>query len=564
MLWACLLLPSLPLDVFARALSPADAMRPFAVTTGGHYPRIVAANAAARDAGIAAEQLVSAALALAPDLVLRDRERHREMAALDGIAMWATQFTPMVSVAPPDAVLAEIGGSLRLFDGLSRLTARLAAGAQDLGYAARLTLAPTPSAALLFARADSDALARARLDFSSAAGDSCVPHEKFEPGPSLDDALAPLPLTHLDVAPDIIALLAAAGVTTFGQACALPRAALARRVGADFVATLDRARGLAADPRPPFVPPPRYERKLDLPAPVANVDALAFATNRLTHELAGWLAGRGLGIVEMSLSLAHERYVGVKVPPERRFAPLPPRGQSALGRPGGEVPPERRFAPLPPRGPSALGRPGGAQTGVPATTVRIRLAAPTREPTHLITVWRERLARVALPAPVEAIVLAGEATAPLGGRNLGLLPGDEAAPTVPLIDRLRARLGEDAVTLVAPRAEHRPERASESSEGRVGLAPGRLAKANVEADSVLLPRPVWLLAEPEPLGHALEAQPWVLRDGPERIESGWWDGSDVRRDYFVAENPRGETVWIYRDHRYGIDDGEWFLQGVFA
>ena len=78
------------------------------------------------------------------------------------------------------------------------------------------------------------------------------------------------------------------------------------------------------------------------------------------------------------------------------------------------------------------------------------------------------------------------------------------------------------------------------------------------------PRPVWLLAESEPLGHLLEAQPWVLRDGPERIESGWWDGADVRRDYFVAENPRGETVWIYRDHRYGIDDGEWFLQGVFA
>ena len=32
----------------------------------------------------------------------------------------------------------------------------------------------------------------------------------------------------------------------------------------------------------------------------------------------------------------------------------------------------------------------------------------------------------------------------------------------------------------------------------------------------------------------------------------------------VAENPRGETVWIYRDHRYGADDGEWFLHGYFA
>ncbi len=39
---------------------------------------------------------------------------------------------------------------------------------------------------------------------------------------------------------------------------------------------------------------------------------------------------------------------------------------------------------------------------------------------------------------------------------------------------------------------------------------------------------------------------------------------DVRRDYFVAESPQGEIMWIYRDHRYGIDDGEWFLHGVFA
>ena len=528
MLWACLLLPSLPLDVFARALSPADSAQPFAVTTGGHYPRIIVANVAARDAGVAAEQLVSAALALAPDIVLRDRDPQLETAALEGVAMWATQFTPMVSVARPDAVLAEIGGSLRLFDGPRRLAARLAAGAHDLGYAARLTLAPTPAAALLFARAD--------CDVTSASAQT------------LRDALAPLPLTHLDVARDIIGMLAAAGITTFGQACALPRAALARRVGADFIATLDRALGLAADPRPSFVPPARYEGKLDLPAPVANVEALAFATNRLTHELAGWLAGRGLGIVEMSLTLAHERHADVKVPPERRFAPLPPKGQSALGRPD------------------------SAQTGAPATAIRIRLATPAREPAHLITVLRERLARVALPAPIEAIALASEVSAPLGGRNLGLLPGDAAVPTVPLIDRLRARLGEDAVTRVAPRAEHRPERASESSEG--GVSPtldfsanapfARLTKAKVESGAVFPPRPVWLLAEPEPLGHLLEAQPWVLRDGPERIESGWWDGADVRRDYFVAENPRGETVWIYRDHRYGIDDGEWFLHGVYA
>ncbi len=466
--------------------------------------------------------------------------RARKGSALEAVGAWATQFTPAVSLARPDAVLAEIGGSLRLFGGLPKLTTRLAEGAQDLGYAARLALAPTPLAALLFARAD-----RA-VTVTNAA--------------SLARALSPLPLAFLDADPAIVATLAAAGVTTFGQACALPRDGLARRAGAAFVAALDRARGLDADPRPSFVPPPRYTGALALPAPVASAEALAFAVNRLVHELAGWLLGRGLGVIELSLALAHERYVGVK-------------------------------------------------TGVAATTVRFALAAPAREPEHLIGVLRERLARIALPAAVETITLASEATAPLAGRNLGLLPDDVAAATVPLLDRLRARLGEHAVALLAPHAEHRPEDAwresaelprahtgvldagrarptrthaatrasvdgSASSSGASGStdarsSPGVSAENPREPCSASLPdvpRPLWLLAEPEPLGDHLERAPWVLQDGPERIESGWWDGRDVRRDYFVATTPRGETVWIYRDGRYGFGegDGEWFLHGVFA
>ena len=187
---------------------------------------------------------------------------------------------------------------------------------------------------------------------------------------------------------------------------------------------------------------------------------------------------------------------------------------------------------------------------------------------------RERLARVVLPAPVESITLASEVVAPLGSRNLGLLPGDDVTATVPLLDRLRARLGEDAVTLIAPHAEHRPERASRETKIETEhSAPhghgnrrqaARTTREAASEGAALSSRPLWLLASPEPIGHRLEAQPLVLRDGPERIESGWWDGADVRRDYFIAESPSGEIVWIYRDHRYGIEDGEWFLHGLFA
>jgi protein ImuB len=60
--------------------------------------------------------------------------------------------------------------------------------------------------------------------------------------------------------------------------------------------------------------------------------------------------------------------------------------------------------------------------------------------------------------------------------------------------------------------------------------------------------------------------PLVLLAGPERIEAGWWDlgqprRATVHRDYFVARNRHGQTLWIYRElaapHR-------WFLHGFFA
>jgi protein ImuB len=52
-----------------------------------------------------------------------------------------------------------------------------------------------------------------------------------------------------------------------------------------------------------------------------------------------------------------------------------------------------------------------------------------------------------------------------------------------------------------------------------------------------------------------------MQAGPERIETGWWDGDEVRRDYYVAANARGETFWIFREHG---DPAGWYLHGVFA
>lgn len=53
----------------------------------------------------------------------------------------------------------------------------------------------------------------------------------------------------------------------------------------------------------------------------------------------------------------------------------------------------------------------------------------------------------------------------------------------------------------------------------------------------------------------------ALLAGPERIESGWWDGGDCARDYYLGTGPQHELLWLFHDRR---QPGGWFLHGLFA
>jgi protein ImuB len=47
--------------------------------------------------------------------------------------------------------------------------------------------------------------------------------------------------------------------------------------------------------------------------------------------------------------------------------------------------------------------------------------------------------------------------------------------------------------------------------------------------------------------------------GPERITTGWWRGSYIRRDYYQVEVPDGRRFWLFRELR----TGKWFLHAAF-
>lgn len=481
-MWASLYFHHLALDVLMRGSSDGgDLSQPLALyVTQGNQQWIHQRNRAAARLGIQPGMPLGAALSLVTGLDLRARDEQAELEALKGIAIWAGQFTPTISLCPPEGLLLEIQGSLALFGGAQALRDRLAEGLEQLGYHARIALAPTPLGARLLSRAGYD---QPLTDLKSLAR-----------------ILRQLPIEQLDRTEHIKQALHGMGLATLGDCLRQPRAGLARRFGPEFPAWLDRALGRIPDPRPVFQPPECFENQLLLPAEVDNTDALLFAARRLLLELAGFLRSRDSGVQGVEVILFHR------------------------GRPGSRL--------------------------------RVGLVAPRRDPEHLLRLLREQLERHELQAPVEGIGLCAASPLPLKPDEPDLYTGDTAqAQAWPqLIERLRARLGADAVHGLRPVPDHRPERAWQY------CPPGHAV-----TEPRTLPRPFWLLPRPAPL-EVVDGLPWLegrlsLEQGPERIESGWWDGVDVARDYFVARGPRHERVWIFRELRR---PQRWFLHGIFA
>ena len=471
--WTCLYLPSLCLQAFLRGSAKEV---PAVVSTKSNRPAIVALNRAAQLCGIEPGMSIAAALALHPDLRIHLHDPQLEAKALEGIAVWAGQFTPSISLAPPNALLLEVGSCLTYFGGLPALLQNIERGVLQLGFKARLASSPTPTGALLLAHAGA-------ATHCSDLGE-------------LNRRLATLPVAVLQSARDHLDLLRTLGIDLLGDLLGLPADGIARRFGAELLDEMRRALGDIPDPQKIFVPPETYQGQLELPAPVFEADALLFAANRLIHELTGFLRTRGLGAARVEFDLLHE-----------------------------DCPPTRMN----------LGM------------------SPSRDADHLLLLLRERLAHIALPEPAASVRLTLRESTPLAGRQADFYPGAEQAKEAraQLVERLRARLGNHAIFAVKPHPDHRPESAWRYCE------PGA-AQPDVSAQGAS-PRPLWLLPTLLALEGGPQALALQLESGPERIESGWWDGADVVRDYYVAVNRRGERRWIFRDRQ-----GQWFLHGIFA
>lgn len=337
------------------------------------------------------------------------------------------------------------------------------------------------------------------------------------------DALPLAPaLTALSQPERLAQLLHGIGCRNLADVRALPRTGLQRRGGAALMQALARAYGEAPDPQTLFEPPREFSQGLELAHRADDAAMLVFAAQRLVQPLAGWLMAQWLAATRVSLHLRHERSL--------------------------------------------------YQDAVPPTVVRIELGLPSRDAAQIMLLLRERLQRVALPAPVYAMALVLDTAVAHAGDAAALWPElpdaqRDANGFTALLDRLTARLGAQQVQRIALHADHRPERAMQWVGMITSSVHPEASKGERRSRS---PRPTWLLPQPLPLGEQQGrpvhgGDPLQLLTRAERIEAGWFDGQAVTRDYHIASGADQRWRWVFKE-RSGASDAapRWFLHGVFG
>jgi protein ImuB len=321
----------------------------------------------------------------------------------------------------------------------------------------------------------------------------------------LPGVLARLPVSRAGWPLPVRQALHRMGVRRLGECMRLPRDGLRRRLEGSCLEQLDEALGRRPELRRFFSPAERFRDELELPAESRETAMVVEALRILLGRLGHYLRSRQRGAWIFWIGLRHHRR--------------------------------------------------------PATLLRIGLLRPSADVRHLGQLAAIQLSALVIPAPVLSVALTADvadASPPAGEDLIGQLP-DPGARVAQFVERLRTRLGLRAVHGIGTCSDHRPEHAWQAVADPLAR---RLPGTGPAASSA--PRPLWVLGQPVALhersGTPFFRGPLALDSGPERIETGWWDGRDVRRDYYVARNPRGMRTWIFRDRRAE----RWYLHGLFG
>jgi protein ImuB len=501
--------------------------------------------------------------------------------ALEKLARWCRRFAPIVALETPpqpdghpECLMVDVTNTADFFGGEESLARTAAWTLAARGIHARVAIADTPGAAWAAAHfthrvAGCEIRSEKRpvnVNVATAARDAwrrrprrwaVVPTATLQP-------LAHLPAAALRLDDRTLAALDEVGVESIGDVLRLPRKSLVSRFGQVLARRLAEFSGSRAEPLEPPADAELPHAAHDFEVPVSvreGGEALLLPlVERLVGRCVAEVAAHGKGITSLQVRLD------------------PGRAGDATRQPTAPV------------------------------VIDIGVFRPSGSTKHLVDLVRLRLARLRLPQEIESVVVEVITVAAADCRQRVLFSGidgeaadDAQLQVAMLLDRLAGRLGRGAVFEPRPVADAQPEhawvavpaglrsptasaglasrRGGRSAADRVGghgIAPARLSPAGR--------RPVWMLPRPVPLetvsvmpvaggrlspgdsGPPLrfrwncETHQVARAHGPERIETAWWRGPCVRRDYYVVETQTGGRYWLFRRLR----DGAWFLHGMFA
>jgi protein ImuB len=318
---------------------------------------------------------------------------------------------------------------------------------------------------------------------------------------------------------------------------------LRARFGERLLLRIDQLLGTAQEMIVPHRPPPQFAEEWVLEFPAERREVVEQILRELVHRIAAALAARREGVLKLACRL-----------------------DCAPGRP---------------------------------LIFEVGLFRPSADKEHLWDLVRMQLEQVALPGPVGRVRLEATLTARLENRQGELFAGGQheaERQLALLIDRYSSRLGPSAVLRPELTADPLPEKAVRYRQGVGGQGTGAKKKFKVQGsrfkvsdvptlnfestcfagartlNSAFL-RPLFLCTPPQPLNvlsiapdgppisihmHGRQCEV-AAREGPERIETGWWRGKTIRRDYWRVETTTGQRFWLFR----ALDNGKWCLHGQY-
>jgi protein ImuB len=459
---------------------------------------ISATNAIAQAQGIDIGMVVADARVIIPTLKVLDDNTGVSNKLLHNLAEWCIRYTPSVAIDLPDGLILDVTGCAHLWGSETEYLKSITSRLKDLGYYTRAAIADTIGAAWAVARFGQDS-------------------PIVEKGKQSATLLS-LPPAALRLEEDIVERLHKLGLRRIRDFIRMPRSALRRRFGKQFLTKLDFALGNEEEIVHPIHPFEPYQERLPSLEPIITRTGIEIALQRLLESLCYRLQKEGKGI---------------------RIAVF------KCYRIDGKI-----------------------------EKIEISTNRPSHNINHLAKLFEINISTIEPALGIEVFILEApkvEDVAPLQEKFWEGTSGLDNVKLSELLDRLSGKIGANHIHRYLPAEHYWPERS-------VKLA-SSLQENSITSWTIDRPRPLQLLSNPEVIEVTApipDYPPMLFRykgklhkiikaDGPERIEQEWWLQEGQHRDYYYVEDEEGCRYWLFRSGHYHADKSyRWFLHGFFA